>query len=71
MVISGKNQQLWLYNLKQDKAENIDVAAQNPAKVKELSIALENWEKGLKKPLWPSLMNYEFRFGKQVYQVDL
>lgn len=71
LVISGKNQQLWLYNLKQDKAENIDVAAQNPAKVKELSIALENWEKGLKKPLWPSLMNYEFRFGKQVYQVDL
>lgn len=71
LVISGKNQQLWLYNLQQDKAENIDVAAQNPAKVKELSIALENWEKGLKKPLWPSLMNYEFTFGKQVYQVDL
>lgn len=71
LVISGKNQQLWLYNLQQDKAENRDVAAQNPAKVKELSIALENWEKGLKKPLWPSLMNYEFTFGKQVYQVDL
>jgi hypothetical protein len=51
-VISGKNQQFWLYNLQQDKAEKTDVASQNPAKVKELSIALENWEKGLKKPLW-------------------
>lgn len=71
LVVSAKNQRQWLYNLQKDKAESTDVSAQNPSKVKELSFALERWEKGLIKPLWPSLMNYEFTFGKQVYQVDL
>ena len=40
-------------------------------KVKELEIALQSWEKGLVKPLWPNLMHYEFDFGKQKYFVDL
>ena len=71
LVVSAKNQQQWLYNLQKDKAESTDVAAQNPAKVKELTLALELWEKGLVKPLWPSLMNYEFNFGNEKYLVDL
>lgn len=71
LVISAKNQQQWLCNLQKDKAESTDVSAQNPAKVKELTLALELWEKGLVKPLWPSLMHYEFHFGNEKYLVDL
>lgn len=71
LIISGKTHQQWLYNLASDKSEKTDLAQQNPAKVKELQTALQNWEKGLVKPLWPNLMHYEFNFGTQKYFVDL
>jgi len=47
------------------------LAQKNPSKVKELQAALQNWEKGLVKPLWPNLTYYEFNFGTQKYFVDL
>ena len=71
LVVSAKNQQQWLYNLQKDKAESTDVSAQNPTKVKELTLALEQWEKGLVKPLWPSLMHYQFDLDNEKYLVDL
>lgn len=71
LIISGKTHEEWLYNLANDKSETTDLAAKNPEKVKELQTALQNWEKGLVKPLWPNLTYYEFDFGKQKYFVDL
>jgi arylsulfatase A-like enzyme len=71
LIISGKTHEQWLYNLVTDKSETTVLAQKYPAKVKELEIALQNWEKGLIKPLWPNLMHYEFDFGKQKYFVDL
>lgn len=71
LIISGKTHEEWLYNLANDKSETTDLAQKNPAKVKELHVALQNWEKGLVKPLWPNLTYYEFDFGKQKYFVDL
>ncbi|OXB00669.1 sulfatase-like hydrolase/transferase [Flavobacterium pectinovorum] len=71
LIISGKTHEEWLYNLANDKSETTDLAQKNPAKVKELHAALQNWEKGLVKPLWPNLTYYEFNFGKQKYFVDL
>ncbi|KAF2516982.1 sulfatase-like hydrolase/transferase [Flavobacterium foetidum] len=71
LIISGKTHEKWLYNLALDKSEKTDLAAKNPAKVNELEHALQNWEKGLVKPLWPNLMHYEFDFGSQKYFVDL
>jgi arylsulfatase A-like enzyme len=71
LIISGKTHEEWLYNLANDKSETTDLAQKNPAKVKELHAALQNWEKGLVKPLWPNLTYYEFDFGKQKYFVDL
>ena len=71
LIISGKTHEQWLYNLANDKSETTDLAAKNPAKVKELHTDLQNWEKGLVKPLWPNLTYYEFDFGKQKYFVDL
>ena len=71
LIISGKTHEEWLYNLANDKSETTDLAQKNPAKVKELHAALQNWQKGLVKPLWPNLTYYEFDFGKQKYFVDL
>ncbi|RZJ51135.1 MAG: sulfatase [Chryseobacterium sp.] len=71
LIISGKTHERWLYDLSKDKFEKTDLAAKNPQKVNELELALQSWEKGLVKPLWPNLMHYEFDFGKQKYFVDL
>ena len=71
LIISGKTHEEWLYNLANDKSETTDLAQKYPAKVKELHADLQNWEKGLLKPLWPNLTYYEFDFGKQKYFVDL
>ncbi|SHM35337.1 sulfatase-like hydrolase/transferase [Flavobacterium chilense] len=71
LIISGKTHEEWLYNLAKDKSETTDLAQKNPEKVKELHVALQNWEKDLVKPLWPNLTHYEFDFGKQKYFVDL
>lgn len=71
LVISGKTHEKWLYNLVSDKSEITDLSQKNPEKVKELQTALQTWEKGLIKPLWPNLTYYEFDFGKQKYFVDL
>ena len=71
LIISGKTHEKWLYNLASDKSETKDLAQQNQQKVKELENALQNWEKGLIKPLWPNLTHYEFDFGTQKYFVDL
>jgi arylsulfatase A-like enzyme len=71
LIISGKTHEKWLYDLSKDKSEKIDLTSKNPKKVKELQAALQNWEKGLVKPLWPNLMHYEFDFGTQKYFVDL
>ncbi|MXV51895.1 sulfatase-like hydrolase/transferase [Pedobacter sp. HMF7647] len=48
-----------LYNLANDKAEKINLAAKNPEKVKELKNDLTDWEKGLKNPLWPGTGYYK------------
>ncbi|TDW48969.1 arylsulfatase A-like enzyme [Flavobacterium sp. 270] len=71
LIISGKTHEKWLYNIAKDQSETTDLAQQNPEKVKELQTALQTWEKGLIKPLWPNLTYYEFDFGKQKYFVDL
>ncbi|UUF14072.1 MULTISPECIES: sulfatase-like hydrolase/transferase [Flavobacterium] len=71
LIISGKTHEKWLYDLSKDKSETTDLATKNPEKVKELQTALQIWEKGLIKPLWPNLTYYEFDFGKQKYFVDL
>ena len=71
LIVSGKTHETWLYDLAKDKSETTDLASKNPEKVKELQTALQNWEKGLIKPLWPNLTYYEFDFGKQKYFVDL
>ena len=42
-----------LYNLEKDLGEKTDLAGQNPAKVKELSAAWDQWNTGNIAPNWP------------------
>jgi arylsulfatase A-like enzyme len=43
-----------LFNLKTDPNEATNVADREPAKLKELSDAFDQWAKDLKDPAWPS-----------------
>lgn len=42
-----------LYDLSKDPGEEHDLAVEKPALVKELEVTLAQWERQLKKPLWP------------------
>jgi arylsulfatase A-like enzyme len=43
-----------LFNLKDDPNEATNLAEKEPAKLKELSDAFDQWAKDLKDPMWPS-----------------
>jgi arylsulfatase A-like enzyme len=43
-----------LFNLKDDPNETVNLAETQPAKLKELSDAFDQWAKDLKDPAWPS-----------------
>ncbi len=56
-----------LYNLKADSTEQHNVYDKNPQVVKELLKDLDGWESELIKPLWPRVVNYEYRDEKGKY----
>ncbi len=71
LVISGKSNKFWLYNLASDKSETTDISQKNPEKLAELQAALQEWEKSLVTPLWPSPARNEQRFGDDLYVFDI
>jgi len=60
-----------LYDLANDKSETHDLGTVHPEKIKELEALLENWEKGLKAPLWPHVMDYRMRVGNETFMFSL
>ena len=47
-----------LYDLKQNKYENPDVASSNAEVVNELKMAFQGWTQSHKSPMWPSVIYY-------------
>ncbi|MBL8992245.1 MAG: sulfatase-like hydrolase/transferase, partial [Spirochaetia bacterium] len=60
-----------LYDLANDKGEAHDLGASHPKKIKELEALLENWERPLKPPLWPHVMDYRVRVGNESFMFSL
>ena len=56
LQVSERPAKTWLFHLRDDPTEQIDVAAQNPEKVRELEAALAKLEAQMVKPAWPSLI---------------
>lgn len=54
-----------LYNLARDIHEDKNLAAEHPDKVKELTAALDAWEKQLIKPLWRGKAKFESTAASQ------
>jgi len=55
LVKSGSS--TWLYNLKNDIGETVNLATKNSKKIKELEAELEHWQSQMKSPAWPSKPN--------------
>lgn len=53
---AGKPKKDWLFDLKTDPTEKVNLAASNPAKVAELKVLMAAKDKEMVKPLWPSLL---------------
>ena len=71
LVLNLKDNITALYNLSTDKSETTNLITKFPAKVTELKKDLENWEKDLVKPLWPSNGFFKNEFNGQLDRFTL
>lgn len=55
LQVSDRQNKVWLYNLKDDPTEQVNLAATQPAKVQELNKKLDKINAEQAKPAWPSL----------------
>lgn len=55
LQVSDRQNKVWLYNLKDDPTEQVNLAAAQPAKVRELSTVLDKINAEQAKPAWPTL----------------
>ena len=55
LQVSERQNKVWLYNLKDDPTEQVNLADAQPAKVRELSEVLDKINAEQAKPAWPTL----------------
>jgi arylsulfatase A-like enzyme len=67
LVKDEKSKRTVLYDLRVDKAERQDLAGARPEIVRQLELALAEWEKAMVSPLWPRVMDFRFEAGDEVY----
>lgn len=67
LIIDDQHHVVRLYRLDDDQREHHDLHETNPLKVEELRHLLQEWEKGLKSPLWPRIMDYKMIIDGEAY----
>ncbi len=69
LIINEHDNTQQLYNLKEDSTERKNLYAQKRDEAKTLLKDLNTWEEELIKPLWPRVVNYDYRdtSGKHVF----
>jgi len=68
LYINNMNHSTYLYNLNNDRIEQHDLSREQPAKVKELKAALEQWEKTQTiPPKWPSMADLLIDVDGNIY----
>jgi arylsulfatase A-like enzyme len=66
LVWNFRDDQVFLYRISEDKGEKQNLASQFPDVVSELMNCYEIWEKEMKDPLWPGLMQFKFDIDGEV-----
>ncbi|MEN9684146.1 MAG: hypothetical protein RLZZ427_1897 [Pseudomonadota bacterium] len=61
LQVSKRPNKVWLFNLKADPTERVNLADQQPARVAELRHLIEAQNAGLPKPMWPGLLEGPIR----------
>ena len=61
LQISKRPEKAWLFNLATDPTEQVNLAAQEPARVAELRKLIDAQNASLPKPLWPGLLEGAIR----------
>jgi arylsulfatase A-like enzyme len=68
LILDDKMNRTQLYNMERDPGETRNLWREKPEVVKRLKQELERWEKGLREPLWPRVMDYRYIIdGKEYY----
>jgi len=63
LIWNERDDQLFLYNLERDLPELDNQALSNPGKAEELKKMILEWEKEMKPPRWPGVMQFEFNIN--------
>lgn len=67
LIVDTRHKLIHLYNLKVDKYEKTNQAADYEKMVDELKQAIDNWEKTMMQPLWPRIMDYRMEIDGEIY----
>jgi arylsulfatase A-like enzyme len=59
LIVNARDNLLILYDLEADRQERYDLKDQHPEIVEQLLEKLAAWERGMKSPAWPGVMEYE------------
>jgi len=60
LMMNGKDGKIWLYNIREDREENHNLAEEKPDIVARLKILFDEWNKEMKDPAWPRVMDYYY-----------
>jgi arylsulfatase A-like enzyme len=66
LVWNARDQQTFLYDLENDPSEQEDLSARYPDLTRKLKDSILDWEKEMKAPLWPGVMEFRFDIDGQV-----
>jgi len=68
LIVNERSTEILLYNLQYDRREKVNLAPQYPEIVEELLEELREWERPLKPPSWPRVMDVEFIIDGRAYR---
>ena len=60
LMMNGKDDKIWLYNIDEDREENHSLAEENPEIVEQLKSMFEEWNMEIQNPAWPRVMDYYY-----------
>jgi arylsulfatase A-like enzyme len=65
LLINEADSQIRLYDLSKDISEKNNLVDSYKTKVDSMALEIEQWEMNMIKPLWPRIVNYVYRDGKE------
>jgi arylsulfatase A-like enzyme len=71
LIRDNRDDRSWLYNVEDDESEKLNHAQEQHGVVETLTEKLRVWESGLEAPLWPYLVEYQFKINGENFSYPL